>query len=312
MDFGYDSGRDQMRLFPKARRRGPRVGLALGGGGVRGLAHVGVLRVLTEAGVPVDAIAGVSMGAVVGAAYALSDGYPDTLLALVRDVRFSPIRALPRKGEAGGVWTSVRRLIDVERFLMSNVFSWGVAAAVDPEALATAVTGNRRLEDARVPLAVVACDLKSGQPVVFRTGLAAVALRASAALPGFFRPLEHEGRLLADGGYVGMVPTGAARELGAELVIAVDADPLDVVEGIHDGLHALLRALDITSERYKAVLLDQADVVIQPDFGGAVDTLDFSRVEECVEAGARAAREALPDIQRRLSGRRRASWWRPW
>ena len=109
-----------------------------------------------------------------------------------------------------------------------------------------------------------------------------------------------------------MVPTWVAREMGADVIIAVDADPLYAVEEIKDGLHALLRALDITSERYKAALLHDADVVIQPDFGGAVDTLDFSQTDRAVEAGAQAARGALPDIARLLSARRRARWWRPW
>ncbi len=292
-----------------ARRR---IGLALGGGGVRGLAHVGVLRVLAEAGIPVDAIAGVSMGAIVGAAHALTDGYPDNLIALVRQLHISSFRALPREGQAGGVWTSVRRLLDVERFLVNNVFSWGVAADANVAALATALTGERRLEDARVPLAVVACDLRSGEPVVFRTGPAALALQASAALPGFFRPVEHDGQLLADGGYVGMVPTWVAREMGTDIVVAIDADPLSAVDEVQDGLHALLRALDITSERYKTALLDDADVVIRPDFGGPVDTLDFSQIERCIDAGARAAREALPAITARVQARRRAQWWRPW
>ena len=301
-----------MAASSKAGRARRRIGLALGGGGVRGLAHVGVLRVLAESGVPIDTIAGVSMGAIVAAAYTLTDAYPDNLIALVRQFDIGSFRALPREGDAGGVWTSVRRLIDVERFLVSNMFSWGLAADADMAALATALTGERRLEDARVPIAVVACDLRSGEPVVFRTGSAALALQASAALPGFFRPVEYQGRLLADGGYVGMVPTWVAREMGADVIIAVDADPLCAVQEIKGGLHALLRALDITSERYKTALLDAADVVVRPDFGGAVDTLDFSQIDRAIEAGAEAARQALPAITGLLPARHRPKWWWPW
>jgi len=297
------------RTVRPARRR---VGLALGGGGVRGLAHVGVLRVLAEAGVPIDSIAGVSMGAIVATAYALTERFPDDLLALVGSFDVGAFKALPRSSEPGGVWTSVRRLIDVERFLISNLFSWGVVHDKGA-ALAEALTGERRLEDAKVPLGIVACDLRSGESVVFRTGSAALALQASAALPGFFRPVEHDGRLLADGGYVGVVPTWVAREMGADVVIAVDADPMHALDDIQDGLHALLRALDITSQRYKEALLDDADVVIRPDFGGPVETLDFSRIDECVEAGARAARAALPAIAAlQPSPRRARRWWRPW
>lgn len=302
-----------MRFRWKVGRARPRIGLALGGGGVRGLAHVGVLQVLAEAGIPIHAIAGVSMGAIVATAYALTDRFPDALIALVRGFDAGPFKALPRGSQPGGVWTSVRRLIDVERFLINNVFSWGVVHDKGA-ALAEALTGERRLEDARVPLGVVACDLRSGKSVVFRTGSAALALQASAALPGFFRPVEHEGRLLADGGYVGMVPTWVAREMGADVVIAVDADPTHALDDIQDGLHALLRALDITSQRYKEALLGDADVVIRPDFGGPVETLDFSRIEDCIEAGARAARAALPAIAALQPVPRRAKWrwrWRP-
>jgi len=296
-----------MRLFSRAGSTRRRIGLALGGGGVRGLAHVGVLRVLSEAGVPIDAIAGVSMGAIVATAYALTDRFPDHLIALVRGFDVGPFKALPRNSEAGGVWTSVRRLLDIERFMISNVFSWGVA--YDKGAgLAEALTGDRRLEDARVPLGVVACDLRSGESVVFRTGSAALALQASAALPGFFQPVEHEGRLLADGGYVGMVPTWVAREMGADVVIAVDANPMYAVAEIPNGLHATLRALDITSQRYKETLLEDADIAIRPDFGGPVETLDFSRIDECIDAGVRATRAALPAIAALRPTTHRARW----
>lgn len=296
------------RTVAHARRR---IGLALGGGGVRGLAHVGVLQVLAGAGVPIDSIAGVSMGAIVATAYALTDRFPDNLLSLVRGFDVGAFKALPRGSQPGGVWTSVRRLLDVERFMFNNVFSWGVVAEDKGAALAVALAGERRLEEARVPLGVVACDLRSGEPVVFRTGSAALALQASAALPGFFRPVEHEGRLLADGGYVGVVPTWVAREMGADVVIAVDADPMHVVKDIQDGLHAMLRALDVTSQRYKEALLQEADIVIRPDFGGPVETLDFSRIDECVEAGARAARAALPAISALPPAPRRPGrWWR--
>jgi len=302
-----------MRFHRKPDRVRRRVGLALGGGGVRGLAHVGVLRVLEAAEVPIDSIAGVSMGAIVATAYALTDGFPENLLALVSGFDVGAFKKLPQGTPPGGVWTSVRRLLDVERFLLSNVFSWGVVADDKGAELAAALTGERRLEDARVPLAVVACDLRSGEPFVFRTGSAALALQASAALPGFFRPVEHDGRLLADGGYVGVVPTWVAREMGADVVIAVDADPMSAVEDIQDGLQAILRALDITSQRYKEALVEDAEVVIRPDFGGPVETLDFSRIAECIEAGERAARAALPAVAALgLSPRRPRRWWRLW
>jgi len=294
----------------KPDRAPRRIGLALGGGGVRGLAHVGVLQVLEEARVPIAAMAGVSMGAIVAAAYALTDGFPDALIAALRGLDISPFKALPRGAGSDGIWTTLRRFVDLERFMISNVLSWGVASDAKVAALAAQLAGERRLEGARVPLGIVACDLRSGKPVVFRSGPASLALQASSALPGFFRPIEYEGKLLADGGYVGTVPTYVARAMGADVVIAVDADPVGGVQDIHDGLHALLRAFDITSQRYKEALLRDADVVIRPDYGGPIDTLDFSQADACVEAGVRAARAALPAIAALQVPPRRAGWWR--
>lgn len=284
------------------------IGLALGGGGVRGLAHVGVLQVLAQAEVPISAIAGVSMGAIVGAAYALTDAFPDALIAALRGLDISPFKALPRGTGSDGIWTTLRRFADLERFMISNVLSWGVASDAKVAALAAQLAGERRLEDARVPLGIVACDLRSGKPVVFRSGPATLALQASSALPGFFQPIEYEGMLLADGGYAGTVPTYVARAMGAEVVVAVDADQVGSVQDIHDGLHALLRAFDITSQRYKEALLRDADVVIRPDYGGPIDTLDFSQADTCVEAGARAARAALPAIRALQVPPRRKGW----
>ncbi len=302
-----------MRIMPApapTRRARRCVGLALGGGGVRGLAHIGVLQVLAEADVPISAIAGVSMGAIVGAAYALTDEFPGALIAALRGLDISPFKSLPRGAGSDGLWTAVRRLVDVERFMISNVLSWGVASDAKVAALASQLAGERRLEDARVPLGIVACDLRSGKPVVFRSGPATLALQASSALPGFFKPVEFEGRLLADGGYAGVVPTYVVRAMGAEAVVAVDADPARAVEDIHDGLHALFRAFDITSQRLKEALLRDAEVVIRPDFGGSIDTLDFSQADRCVQAGASAARAALPAIAALQARPRRARWWR--
>ncbi|MFQ5830089.1 MAG: patatin-like phospholipase family protein [Candidatus Methylomirabilia bacterium] len=280
------------------RHRAVRVGVALGGGGVRGLAHVGVLRAMTEERIPVDLIAGISMGAIVAARFSLMEGLPDqSLIGGLGGLGLSPLPSLAQGPDSNGWWGRLRRLVDLQRFMLDNLLWWGVAHEAKADALLLELTAGKRLEEGRIPLAVVACDLISGTPVVFRTGPARLALRASTALPGFFPPVSHNGQLLADGGLVGMVPTGVVREMGAGLVIAVDADPPHSVPEIRDGLEAFLRVLDICWQHHKECLLREADVVIRPEFGGPIRTLDFSKSGQCVEAGARAAREAVPVIR---------------
>ncbi len=277
-------------------RRAPRVGVALGGGGVRGLAHVGVLRVLVEERVPLDLLAGISMGAAVAVRFALADSLPDPgEIPRLTDRCLSALPALVQRPDDW--WGRLRRLADLERFLVDNLFWGGMVDGTKVDAILTELTAGKRLEEGRIPVAVVACDLISGEPVVFRTGPALLALRASTALPGFVPPVVLEGQLLVDGGFVGMVPTGLVREMGADLVIAVDADPPRPMPVLRDGLEVVLRALDICSQRHKAWLLREADVVIRPAFGRPVDTLDFSQAAACVEAGVRAAREALPRVR---------------
>jgi NTE family protein len=287
-----------MRLSESQPRVGRRLGLALGGGGARGLAHVGVLRAVLEAGISIDFIAGISMGAIVATAFALKDDFLGQHVGgMVDGLRLTPGKSWARRPGPASWWASLRRLVDTAWFVADNLVWWGVAEDAIVETALAKVTAGRRLEEGRIPLAVVACDLMSGAPVVFRAGPAALALRASTALPGFVRPVSHNGQLLADGGFVGMVPTAVVREMGADVVIAVDVDPPCAVAEVRNGLDALLRALEICSQGHKEALLREADLVIRPEFGEPIGTLDFSRSAWCVEAGVRAGREAVPAIR---------------
>ncbi|MCS7239891.1 MAG: patatin-like phospholipase family protein [Candidatus Bipolaricaulota bacterium] len=179
-----------------------RVGLALGSGGARGAAHVGVLKVLEREGIKVSAIAGASIGAMVGGAYAA--GLP---LARIEEEWLTTSRAkllksflptFPRTGLTSG--SGLRRYL-------------------------REILGEVRIEDLPVPFAAVATDLDTGKPVVLRSGPLVEAIRASTAIPGVFQPVRWEGRLLVDGGLVEPLPVRVCRELGAEVVIAVDTNP---------------------------------------------------------------------------------------
>src|SRR5881398_2854383 len=178
------------------------VGLALGGGFARGFAHLGVLQVLEQNNVPISHIAGTSVGSILGAAYA--SGAP--LGRIIETCR-------------------TLRLRDIARWRVSRL---GLASNQRLENLIERVFDSRHFEDLRIPLAVVATDLSSGDPVVFTQGNLSDAIRASCAFPGLFEPVEIGTRCLVDGGLAAPVPTRAARVLGGGCVVGVSV-------GVHDG-----------------------------------------------------------------------------
>ena len=278
--------------------RSPSIGLALGSGGARGLAHIGVIQVLEEHGVSIDVVAGSSIGALVGALYGSgNDG--EALHRIASDATLLKIIPLfdpsLRHGFLGG--TKLERLI--KKFV-----------------------GGRRVEECRIPLAVIATDLRSGEVVIFREGDLASVVRASISVPWVFRPVEIDGRLLADGGLSMPVPAEPVRDIGADVVIAVDldwerpvSDPSDVQEpGAREmgntSLALLRRHLAAQDARY-------ADVVVRPRFGREVRWDGFLDPEELVGRGREAmvaqmtALEAAVATSRRRNRRRRPDLPRP-
>ena len=282
----------------------PILGLALGGGGARGLAHIGFLRTLRRAGIPIGALAGTSMGAIVAVAFALGDPERGGLLERVQQGAVLPGPLIPPAPPGGPttLFERVRRILAAERFLTSNVLGWGPPLIRDVMPLLEELTRGLKLEDAPIPVGVVATDLQSGQRVLLTRGNAALAAMASAALPMVFPPVRMGPWLLVDGGFVELVPVIAARELGAQVVVAVDVGQRERPEPVRNGLEALIRAASICSQRQTEFILAQADLVVRPPFAEPIGTLDFSKARLAIEAGVRAAREALGPI-RELLGR---------
>jgi len=259
----------------------PGIGLALGGGFARGFAHVGVLRVLEENQVPVSHIAGASVGSILGAAYA--SGAPlARIISVCRTIRFRDIARwrVSRLGLANN-----QRLGD----LIERVFE------------------SLQFEHLRIPLAVVATDLSSGEPVVFTQGNLVDAIRASCAFPGLFEPVEIGTRCLADGGLVAPVPTRAARELGATSVVGISVGMQDGHRGAPTNIFQVVsRAVSAAQKHQLEVWERYANLVLRPD----VQFLawdDFDRAEEAIEAGVVAARRALPRMQKLLSAQEDAA-----
>jgi NTE family protein len=260
------------RATPAAR---PGIGLALGGGFARGFAHLGVLQVLEQNHIPSSCIAGTSVGSILGAAYA--SGAPlARIMATCRTLRFRDIARwrVSRLGLA-----SNHRLGD----LIEHVFE------------------ARQFEELQIPLVVVATDLNSGEPVSLTEGSLIDAIRASCAFPGLFEPVEIGTRCLVDGALVAPVPTRAARDLGASFVLGVSVGIQDGYRGAPTNIFQVVsRAVSAAQKHQLEIWERYADLVLRPNVQGLAWD-DFDRADEAIEAGAAAARSALPRIQKYLS-----------
>jgi NTE family protein len=269
---------------PRSKEGAPRpagIGLALGGGFARGFAHLGVLRVLEAECIPIHCIAGTSVGSILGAAYA--GGVPlDHIIAVCREVR----------------------LKDFSRWSISRM---GLASNDRMGELIRRWFRALRFEQMRIPLAVVATDLGTGEPYIFRSGEVVDAIRASCAYPGMFQPVMHGSHCLADGGLVAPVPTQAAAAMGASCVVGSNVGfnnwngtpPKNVFQVVARSINAAQKHHERMWERF-------ADLLIEPDVR-AIEWDSFDRADEIIRAGEVAGRRAIPRLHELLRGERRAA-----
>jgi NTE family protein len=283
----------------KARR----FALVLTGGGVRGMAHVGVLRGLNAMGLYPDAIVGVSMGGIIAATYALN---PDWYKALCRmDTSTFPESPKPVNGELRKM---IRSLLASEKLVREMLLSWGAGeeSLEAGKSLLRELTLGRRLEQGRIPVATVAMDLVSGQRVVFDSGDAVPATYASAAVPGLLPPLQLHDQLLADGTFVDDVPVDVARSLcehgstAVERVMAIDVSQMEPARDIHNGFQAIMRAVEICHNAHTHSRFSQADAVLKVTFPMQINILDFDCKRICIAAGIRAVRQQQQTLMRLL------------
>lgn len=273
----------------------PRIGLVLSGGGARGFAHVGALRALNHLGIYPNVIVGVSMGAAVGATYALNDDWYDALI----DMDTSGFPPLP-DFSAPGVLNYVKNLRVAQKVISGMYFGWGVGQPTVEwgRAILSQLTLNKALDAGRIPVFATATDLESGERIVFGTGPATDALYASAALAGILPPAEIDGRLLVDGGYCDLAPVDVVQQAGADVVIVVDAATNIVADKPANGLQAMFRAIEICQNEHTHLRSKKADLVIRPDIDPPVGVLEFKHKRRCAAAGARAVLRAGTDIRR--------------
>ena len=253
-----------------------RLGLALGGGGARGFAHVGVLQVLEEAGIKPDLVVGTSAGSLVGALYA-----------------------------SGKTGAQLQRI--AETMEESAITDWALPflnrGVLRGEALAryvTAQTQGRKIEELPIRLGIVATDLNLGEGVLFQRGDTATAVRASSAVPSVFLPVRINNRDYVDGGLVAPVPVRYAREMGAEVVLAIDISTTPEGSQAESMLQILLQTFNIMGKSIKALELKDADVVVRPSLGG-VSSADFNARLRAIESGRAAMLAALPALKAALA-----------
>lgn len=247
--------------------------LALGGGSARGFAHIGVLKVFEEAGITVDCVVGTSMGAVIGAFYCSG-----------MNLRMMARLAAHIQRNQWMDWTFPRM---------------GLVTGDKMEQLVHLLTRGKTFAELDKPFAVVATDLGRGEKVVIRDGIVARAVRASAAIPGVFCPVEFRGRTLVDGAVVERVPVETARTMGTDLVIAVDVGIYVNGNKMNHILDVITQALDIMQRDLCRINTERAELVISPQLQN-VEPGNFSKAEEAIQAGEDAAGAMLPQIRELL------------
>jgi NTE family protein len=248
----------------------PRIGLALGGGAARGFAHIGVIQVLEENGIHPDLVVGTSAGSLVAALYA--------------------------SGKNG---TALGQLADSMDESAITDWSFPGRALIRGDALARYVreaTGGRTIEKMPLPLGIVATDLDNGQPILFQVGDTGLAVRASSAVPAVFQPVRIGTREYVDGGLVSPVPVRFARQMGAELVIAVDISAAPEGNATGDPMRMLLQTFAIMGRSINTFELKEADVVLRPKLPG-VGSADFAARKHSIQAGREAAIAALAQLR---------------
>lgn len=295
-------------MGPKKKR----IALALGGGGARGLAHIGVLRVLERVPVPIDLIVGTSIGALVGGAYATglsADEMEEKVEAYLDSPDFQS-SALKSLGDArgGAVMHPVEKVqafLKNRYYALQAMFKPGILSTDDFQSTINFFIPDIPIQETRIPFRAVATDLVSGEQITFAEGSLRQAVTASCAVPGAVEPLKDGEKLLLDGGAICLIPASAARKEGADVVIAV-AVVRDVCseKDFHNALTVYSRIGDIMANRLKDYELMDADIVVRPEVG-SLHWAEFSRAKHLIEAGERAAEEKLEEIQRAVPSKKK-------
>lgn len=255
-------------------RRGRSFGLALGGGAARGIAHLGVLKVLEETGLRPDYIVGTSAGSIVGSLYA--GGYTWETIA------------------------DVTRALDWGDIVQPAFSRLGLVRADKLEKRLNDLLGDRTIEELEIPFKATTVDIGTGELFVIGSGKVAPAVRASCSIPAIFEPVEYEGRLLVDGGVLNDVPTDICHEMGADVVLGVDLNADLARERTPDSIFNMLFATFAIMVRHaREKKTDSRTIIIKPDLAG-FNYHNLKRTDEMMQRGESAARESVAELLRKL------------
>lgn len=251
----------------------PTIGLALGSGGLRGLAHIGALRVLEREKIPVDYIAGCSIGGLIGSLYASG---------LDSETIFKLAKTLKRR-----------------HWLDFVVPKMGLVAGDRTLATLRLLTKRQQFSELDIPLAVVATDLRTGHEVVFTEGEVAAAVRASISVPGIFVPFRLGDMLLVDGAVINPTPVDIAHRMGADIVVAVDLLPVNGEMTPTNIFDILVQTIDIIERQLIKQREPYCDVLVKPNVGH-ISPSSFDAIDECIALGAAAMEAAMPELIARI------------
>ena len=288
--------------------RRKRIGLALGGGGARGVCYIGVLRVFEQEGIPIDIIVGTSIGAMVGGAFACgisSDELEQKVQDYVNSAEFksSAIKAMSDaySGEQDSLAQKIQSFLKNQFYIIQMLFKPGILSTDDFRSMIDYFIPDVLIQNTHIPFRAVATDLITGDQVIFSEGSLRQAVTASCAVPGAIEPVTDGKKLLSDGGIISMTPVNITRREGADIVIAVAVDrdmraddELKTVKDIY------YRAAEITSIKLEKYELLEADIVIRP----AVKNLhwtEFSQAIDLIMEGEKAAKDMIPMIRNKRS-----------
>lgn len=258
----------------------PKVALVLGGGGARGLAHIGVLKVFEEEKVPVDMVVATSVGALIGALYCSGE----------------PVEKIEKMGEIVR-WNEITDLGDAS--IVKLMISEHLLSTEKMEKYLNERIGRKRFDELKIPFACVATDLQTGERVIFREGEVALAARASSTIPGVFDPVEYRHRYLVDGGLFDNIPTDVAQLLGADIIIAVTISSDFTKNNTSNVFMILTQSIYIQGKHFDEERLKQADIIVRPKVSD-VTAIDLGRSRECIDAGVVAARAVMPALKQKL------------
>lgn len=257
----------------KKQGRRPKIGLALSSGGARGFAHLGVIQALHENGIPIDVIAGSSMGALVAGFYAAS-------LDIDHLVKFASV--FQRK-----------------QYLDFDVPRMGFIKGERVRQLIQLLTHGKNIEELHIPIAIIATDLHSGEKVVFKTGNAAESIRSSISIPGVFSPYNYLGRTLIDGGVTSWIPVKETRELGADIVIACNVSTTIECLKSYNVLDVISRSIEIIQLEGRQKSTKEADVILNPDLSMFSSTT-FTNINEMMYSGYLTLNKQIDTIYKQI------------